>query len=266
MAKETAQSTQNNATRGALVTGANARLGRALALEAAELGYGVIVHFHKDEKGAQETVALIESKGRKAHAISADLSQMNAITRLCEEAQSKIGALSCLINNASLFEYDRLIDMSAQSWQTHLALNLTAPVFLAQAFAQAFMAREAREDGVIVNLIDQRVLHLTPEFFSYTIAKAGLWTATQTMAQALSPHIRVNAIGPGPVLPSARQSAENFARQAKTTPLGRVVGVEEICGALRMILQSPSMTGQLIVLDSGQHLEWRSPIAHGTME
>jgi NAD(P)-dependent dehydrogenase (short-subunit alcohol dehydrogenase family) len=154
--------------------------------------------------------------------------------------------------------------MTGESWETHLAVNLRAPVFLAQAFAEQPPERLAT--GNIVNIIDQRVWKLTPQFFSYTVAKAALWSATRTMAQSLAPRIRVNAIGPGPTLPSPRQSLEDFARQEAAVPLGHGATPEDICGAVRFILATPSMTGQMIALDGGQHIAWRTPDVTGSFE
>jgi NAD(P)-dependent dehydrogenase (short-subunit alcohol dehydrogenase family) len=228
-----------------------------MALEAARLGYPVAVHYHSAVAGAAETASKIRELGGKAEVFRADLMRPESSAKLVREVGDALGVVSCLINNASLFEHDRFDSMSWQSWRLHLELNLEAPLFLAQAFACAFADQTEIESGCIVNLLDQRVLRPTPDFFSYGLSKTALWAATRTMAQALSPRLRVNAIGPGPVLPSARQTSENFARQAEATPLGHPVGVQEICAALRLILESPSMTGQLIVLDGGQHLEWR---------
>ena len=167
-----------------------------------------------------------------------------------------MGPLGCLVNNASAFERDSAEDASRESWDLHLEANLRAPFLLSQGFARALPAERG---GLIVNLLDQRVWNLTPHFISYTLSKSGLWTLTQTLALALAPRIRVNAIGPGPCLPSPRQSDAEFARQCALMPLGRGTTPEEIVSALRFLLAVPSITGQMIALDGGQHLGWAQP-------
>jgi NAD(P)-dependent dehydrogenase (short-subunit alcohol dehydrogenase family) len=164
--------------------------------------------------------------------------------------------VTCLVNNASVFDHDDIATVTPEGWEEHIAVNLRAPLFLSQLFAAAL---PAERDGAIVNLIDQRVRNLTPHFFSYTISKAGLWTATRTLAQALAPRIRVNAVSPGPTLPNVRQRQEDFARESSATLLGRGPEPEEIAAAVRFILDAPSLTGQMITLDGGQHLVWQTP-------
>lgn len=239
-----------------LITGAARRIGRALALDLGARGWRVAVHYNRSRADAERTAAEIKVSGGVAAAIQADLADLDAVRGLVAACAGNLGAPSCLINNASLFEHDDLDGMSADSWQAHMDINLRAPVFLSQAFAATLPESAA---GVIVNILDQRVWKLSPSFFSYTLAKAALWTATRTMAQALSPRIRVNAIGPGPTLPNPRQTAAGFQRQQKATPLGRGPSLDEICAAIRFILDAPSMTGQMLALDGGQHLAWRTP-------
>jgi len=237
----------------ALVTGAALRLGRAIALDLAKRGWWIGVHHRTSSAEAGALVAEIERAGSKAVALQADLTSEAELRGLVRSCAERLGAPTCLINNAARFEWDTIDTLDWADWQAELDVNLRAPVFLTQE-----IARTLPEDasGCVINMIDQRVWRLTPEFFSYTIAKSALWTATRTLAQALAPRIRVNAIGPGPVLPSLRQSQPDFERECRATPLGRAATVEEVCRAVRFLLDSPSVTGQMIALDSGQHLAW----------
>ncbi len=239
---------------GALVTGAARRIGRCLALEAAKAGYGVVIHHHHSADDAEEVCAEIEAMGGHAHALAADLADASALPALIDEARAAIGPLSLLVNNASLFEDDRIQTLTAATWDAHMSANFRAPVLLAQAFA-----RQAPAGSLIVNIIDQRVLRPTPQFFSYALSKAGLWDATRMMAQALAPNIRVNGIGPGPTLPSTHQSAEEFEAEAKNILLQKRTTPEEIAQALAYLIEATSVTGQLIAVDGGQHLAWRTP-------
>jgi len=240
----------------ALVTGGAVRIGRAIALTLAERGYAVAVHYNQSRAEAEAVVAEIAARGGRAAAIQADLGDHDAVLKLLPEAAAALGPVSLLVNNASLFEYDRIDSADLASWQRHMDANLRAPFFLAQALAAALPQGVA---GNIVNIIDQRVWRLTPHFATYTLSKAGLWTLTQTLAMALAPRIRVNGIGPGPVLPSSRQSAEQFAQQWRSTPLQRGAHPEEIAAGVLFLLDAPAMTGQMIALDGGQHLPWPSP-------
>jgi len=240
----------------ALVTGAAKRIGRAIALDLARAGWRVGVHYYTSEDEAAETVGKIRADGGSAVALQADLEQLEAARALLPACAEALSPPRCLINNASLFEQDVIASLNAESFQRHLRVNLRAPVFLAQAFAAGL---PAGTDGVIINILDQRVLKLTPDFFSYTISKSALWDATRTLAQGLAPDIRVNAIGPGPALANARQTKRAFERQQQATILQRGPELKEICAAVRFILDAPSMTGQMIALDGGQHLSWRTP-------
>jgi NAD(P)-dependent dehydrogenase (short-subunit alcohol dehydrogenase family) len=249
----------------ALVTGAAKRLGRAMALRLAERGHDVAVHYAGSAEAAQATVAEIRAMGRTAHAVQADLTVEAEMQALLPAAAEALGRpITVLVNNASIFEYDNIRTATRESWDRHLESNLRAPFVLSQALAA--QVPEARPDetgepqaqGLIVNMIDQRVRKLTPEFMSYTIAKMGLWALTRTSAQALAPHVRVNAIGPGPTMRGARQSEEHFARQRSATILQRGADPEGICAALDYMLQARSVTGQLICVDGGQHLAWQT--------
>ncbi len=246
---------QNEGPATVLVTGGARRLGRAIALDLANRGWRIGVHYYASAAEALAVVAEIEARGGVADAFTADLSRLEALEPLIESCAATLGPVTCLINNAACFEWDDIDTLDRESWQTHLDVDLRAPVFLAQAFARN-LPRGA--SGNVVNIIDQKVLRPDPAFFSYTIAKSALWTATQTLAQALAPEIRVNAIAPGPVLPSLKQSEEAFARECRATLLGRGVGVDEVTAAIQFLLATPSITGQMIALDSGQHLAWRT--------
>lgn len=239
-----------------LVTGAGKRIGKRLALDFAGAGWDVAVHCNNSVREAGEVAEAIRAMGRRAVVVRGDLSDAHVPDRLIDEAASGLGGLSCLINNASLFEPDEVGTITQQSWAEHLDTNLRAPVFLSQAFA-----RQLPEDveGNIISIIDQRVWKLNPKFFSYTTSKSGLWTATRTLAQALAPRIRVNAIGPGPALPSVRMDQAEFDKQARLTLLGRGTSPVEISAAVMFILSQPALTGQMIALDGGQHLVWQTP-------
>jgi len=239
--------------RTALVTGAAKRIGRAIALDLAAAGYAVAVHYHRSRGDAESAVAEIAKAGGKAVALQADLMDEGAAAKLVSQAADALGPVGVLVNNASSFEVDDAHSVTRETWDTNMETNLRAPFLLMQCFAGAL---PQGADGCVINLTDQRVWNLTPYFVSYTVSKVGLWTLTQTMALALAPRIRVNAIGPGPVLPSPRQSQEQFERQCRAMPLKRGVSIGEICRAARFILEAPSMTGQMIVLDGGQNLGW----------
>lgn len=247
--------------RAALVTGAAHRIGRALALELARCGFAVAVHCRHSRTEGDAVASEIARAGGKALVVTADLADEADTQMLIPRATDALGPLGVLVNNASLFERDEALTVTRASWDAHLETNLRAPFVLSQAFARQL---GNDREGVIVNLVDQRVWNLTPHFVSYTLSKAGLWTLTQTLALALAPRIRVNAIGPGPVLPSPRQNAEHFARQVASVPLHRGPALGEIAGALRFILTSPSVTGQMLALDGGQHLNWGPPAAAPT--
>ncbi|MGI9170075.1 MAG: SDR family oxidoreductase [Caulobacteraceae bacterium] len=237
----------------ALVTGAARRIGRALAVAAGEAGYDILVCHHASPDDAEETARTIREGGRRAEARAADLADPKAAARLIGAAP---GPITLLVNSASLFADDRIETLTAEGFDATIAANLRAPILLAQAFAAAL---PPDRDGLIVNILDQRVWRLNPQFFSYTLGKAALWAATQTLAQALAPRIRVNAIGPGPTLASVHQSAEAFAAEAAGVPLGHGADPGQIAAALRYLIDAPSVTGQMIAVDGGQHLAWRTP-------
>jgi NAD(P)-dependent dehydrogenase (short-subunit alcohol dehydrogenase family) len=235
----------------ALITGAARRIGKALATDLAGNGWAVALHYRHSKDDAQHLADSIRADGGTAEIFAADLISMRDIDAMLARCSATLGAPQCLINNASEFLLDRIETVTEATWDQHLDVNLKAPVFLAQA-----MVRHLPDgvDGNIINIIDQRVWKLTPDFFSYTISKAGLWTATQTLAQSLAPRIRVNAIGPGPVLRSVHQTDSDFEAEKRSTLLKTGPSTDEIAAAVRFILSTPSMTGQMIALDSGQHL------------
>jgi NAD(P)-dependent dehydrogenase (short-subunit alcohol dehydrogenase family) len=254
----------------ALVTGAARRLGRAMALALAEDGHDVAVHYSTSAAEAEDTAAAIRALGRRAVTLQADLLDDDASRALLPAAAAALGGpVDVLVNNASIFEHDSIRSATDDSWHRHIGSNLRAPFLLTQAFALQDLqpvtdARgETRATGLIVNMIDQRVLKPTPEFMTYTLAKMGLWALTRTTAQALAPAVRVNAIGPGPTLIGARQSPAHFARQRAATVLGRGADEADIVAALRFFLDSPAVTGQLVCPDAGQHLAWRTSDAVG---
>ncbi len=239
--------------RTALVTGGATRIGHAIARDLAAGGWAVAVHFHRSADAAEALAAEIREAGGRAVTFAADLADEAAAEALIDRANSALGPLGCLVNNASLFERDEVATVTPESWHKHMQVNLRSPFVLTQRFAAA-LPPEAT--GAVLNMLDERVWNLTPHFVSYTLSKTGLWTLTRALALALAPRIRVNGIGPGPTLPSARQTREQFERQCRIMPLRRGTSPEEVSGAVRFILAAPAMTGQMIALDGGQHLAW----------
>lgn len=249
----------------ALVTGAGKRLGRAMALKLAQEGFDLAVHYDRSAQEAEAVALEIQQMGRRAVTLQADLLSPSATAALLPAASEALeGPITCLVNNASIFEADTLQSATATSWDRHFDSNLRAPFALIQAMADQDVPlvtdanNEPRAWGLVVNMIDQRVRNLSPDFMTYTLAKSALWTLTQTAAQALAPQIRINAIGPGPTLANQHQSVEDFARQRASTILQRGVNCEDITAALGYLLSAPAVTGQLICVDSGQHLGWEN--------
>lgn len=250
----------------AMVTGGAKRLGRAMALYLAGRGYDVAIHFNGSADEANQTVRDIQNLGRRAVALQADLLDESQVETLIPRAAEALGGtLTCLVNNASIFEYDTIASATRTSWDRHIESNLRAPFVLIQHFAEQ-SPKGHRDDagepiaaGLVVNMLDQRVRKLTPEFMTYSIAKMGLWALTQTAARGLAPDIRVNAIGPGPTLIGARQSQEHFQNQRQNTILKRGSNEADITAALGYFLDAPGVTGQLLCVDGGQHLAWKTP-------
>ena len=240
----------------ALVTGAGRRIGRAIAEDLAAHGWRLAIHCLTAIDEANQLADNIAENGGKAAVLVGDLADPMQSAELIDEAKAALGPVTLLVNSASMFEPDMIGDLDQDLWRRQIDINLSSPVFLADAFARQM---PDGRDGNIINLLDQRVWKLTPAYFSYMLSKSALWTATQTMAQALAPRIRVNAIGPGPALRSVNQSAEGFQRQVDSVLLQRGPDMAEITGTIRYILDTPSMTGQMIALDGGQHLAWQTP-------
>ncbi|MEQ8193437.1 MAG: SDR family oxidoreductase [Rhodospirillales bacterium] len=246
--------------RSALITGTGQRIGRAIALALAAEGWSVAAHYKASGEETESLVAEIRRQGGRAEAVKADLCDEGALAGLFGKARAAVGDIRCLINNAAVFEKDTIATADRASWDHHMQVNLRAPLVLTQDFARSL------PDGVsgnVINIIDQRVWNLTPDFVTYTLSKTALWTLTQTAAMALAPRIRVNAIGPGPTLPSIHQTDEQFRRQCEALPLERGAAPEEIAAAVCFLLDASSVTGQMIAVDGGQHLGWSSRAGAG---
>jgi NAD(P)-dependent dehydrogenase (short-subunit alcohol dehydrogenase family) len=244
----------------ALVTGAAVRVGRSIALELARAGFDIAIHYRSSRQDAERTVADIEALGRRAIAVEADLGDEPAIRGVVPRATEALGPLGLLVNNASIIEPDHLDSMTSESFDRHMDVHLRGPAFLSQGFAAQL---PAGAEGVIVNMIDERVINLTPNYFSYSISKVGLWAMTQLLARSLAPRIRVNAIGPGPALKPPDWPEDRFQALVDRPPLKRATNPEEIARTVRFILETPSMTGQLLTLDGGKHLGWLTEASPG---
>ncbi|HEY9011385.1 MAG TPA: SDR family oxidoreductase [Devosia sp.] len=237
----------------ALVTGAGGRVGATIARRLGSAGYKVLVHYRSSVDGAKAVVAEIERAGGEAALVKGDLVNRKQRAALIEKAAKAFGPVTVLVNNASSFEPDAVTDVDEALWDQHFGIHVEAPVFLARDFARQLPPGAS---GNIVNIIDERVLHPAPSYFSYTLSKSALWSATRTLAQSLAPRIRVNAIGPGPTLPPAGETDASFRAGLQRLPLQRAANPEEIADGILFILAAPSMTGQMLALDGGQHIEW----------
>ncbi len=243
------------ASRGAaLVTGASRRIGRAIVLALARRGHDIAIHHRSSPEDAEALADEVRALGRRAAIVTADLTREDEVRRLVPAAVESLGPLSVLANNASVFEDDRVGSLSRETWDRHLETNLRAPLVLIEAFAA-----QAPDGSAVVNLLDQRVLKPDPRFVSYALSRNGLWWATRTMAQALAPRIRVNGVGPGPTLKSIHQTEEEFAAEAASVPLGHGAEPGDIAAAVLYLVDARSVTGQMIAVDGGQHLAWRTP-------
>lgn len=241
----------------AIVTGAGARLGKAMAIALGEDGWNVAIHYARSRDGAEETARTIRAMGAKAITVQADLSNETETDGLIAKASAGLGGpLTLLVNSASTFFDDTAKEHTRADWDSHMQVNLRAPILLAQNFTRTL---PPETKATIINLIDQRVWNLNPQFFTYTLSKSALWSATQTLAQALAPNIRVNAIGPGPTLRSVHQSNDEFAAETEATLTQNGSSPEEIIRALRYLVSAQSVTGQMIASDGGQHLLWQTP-------
>lgn len=251
------------AEKAALVTGGARRLGRAISIDLARHGFAVAIHYNGSRGEAEALAAGIRKEGGQAAILQGDLRDGQAAGGLVDAATAALGPLGLVVNNASLFEDDSATDFDEAVWDAHFAVHVKAPAIIARNFARSLA--EGRE-GLIVNIIDQRVWRLTPRFFSYTLSKSALWTATRTMAQALAPRIRVNAIGPGPTLANDRQDEVDFERQTGALLLERGPDLAEFGATIRYLWEARSVTGQMIALDGGQHLAWETPDVAGVAE
>ena len=242
-----------NGRKTVLITGGAKRIGAGIAEFLAENGFNLAIHYNNSKKEAEDLCKRINSKGNAAVPIKGNLLHYKDTEKIFIQAEKKLGNIACLINNASTFEYDNLESFNETFWKIHLLPNLKAPLILSKCFSK-FLPQNCY--GNIINIIDQRVLNLTPHFLSYTLSKSGLWTLTKTLALELAPRIRVNAIGPGPAIKSKFQTKKQFERQCKNMPLGIGTSVEEIAKAVIFFISSSSITGQMLALDGGQHLGW----------
>jgi NAD(P)-dependent dehydrogenase (short-subunit alcohol dehydrogenase family) len=246
----------------ALVTGGARRIGRAIVEALAEAGYAVVIHCHSSRREAEELAASLSAKGGSAHVVVADLAREDETSHLVERAAAEVGPLTLLVNSASIFEDDGIAGLDAATFDRHMAVNLRAPLLLSRDFARQ---AQAASRPSIVNIVDQRVLRPNPRCFSYALAKASLWSATQTMAQAFAPAIRVNAVAPGPTFPNPRDQEAGLAREAAGTLLGTLVRPRAIAEAVLYLATAEHVTGQMIAVDSGQHLGWLTPDVEATM-
>jgi NAD(P)-dependent dehydrogenase (short-subunit alcohol dehydrogenase family) len=245
-----------NSDQVAIVTGGAKRIGRAIVEHLAAHGWAVAIHCHHSTEEAGSMARAIAASGGRAAVVEADLADLEAPSRILAAATAALGPATLLVNSAGVFAFDEIGSLNRDAWRRQMAINVEAPVFLAEAFAEALPSDRT---GNIVNLIDQRVLKPNPHYFSYQISKSSLHVATQILAQALAPRIRVNAIGPGPTLKSVRQTDGDFARQSAAVLLGRGADLAEFGRTIRYFVDTPSVTGQMIALDGGQHLAWQTP-------
>ena len=236
-----------------LITGAATRVGKAIALHFAEKGWNIALHYFRSSSKAKELKKKMEQNGVKTTLIRADLRNPKQVKKIIPLAKRKLGTIDCLINNAALFEKDDIINFTTKSWNDHLNINLFAPIILTRQFAKQVSKKNLYN---IINIIDQRILNLTPFFMSYTISKSGLKTLTKTMAMRLGPNIKVNAIAPGPTIKSKRQTDRHFRNQVNSTLLKKSVRLEDICDTVEFLINNNSITGQIITVDSGQNLSW----------
>ena len=245
-----------------IITGGATRIGAAIARKLSGPGIEIVVHFNKSKSNAEKLKKELSKNGTKIYLVKGDLSIEKDVNKIVKFAKSKLKYFDCLINNASLFENDKLDNFTTDSWGKHLRTNLRTPALLSKAFAKNIRGK----NNNIINIIDQRVFKLTPYFFSYTISKTGLYTLTKTSAMSLAPKIRVNGIAPGPTLKNKRQSESHFRKQYLATPLKRQVDVKQICNAVDFFIKNRSITGQVISIDSGQSLNWQTPDILGGKE
>ena len=245
-----------------IITGGATRIGAAIAKKLSGPNKEILIHFNKSKLKAESLKKELSNNGTKVYLVKGDLSKENDVNKIVKFAKSKLKYFDCLINNASLFENDKLENFKTDSWEKHISINLRAPAFLSKEFSK----NVKKGNNNIINVIDQRVFKLTPYFFSYTISKTGLYTLTKTGAMSLSPNIRVNGIAPGPTIKNKRQSEQHFKKQYLATPLKKQVNVKEICNAVDFFIKNGSITGQILAIDSGQSLNWQTPDIMGGNE
>ena len=238
-----------------IITGGATRIGAAIAKKLSGSNKEIVIHFNRSKIKAESLRKKLQNYGTKVYLVKGDLSKEKDINKIIKFAKSKLKYFDCLINNASLFENDKLENFKTDSWEKHISTNLRAPALLSKEFSKNIKGG----NNNIINLIDQRVFKLTPYFFSYTISKTGLYTLTKTSAISLAPNIRVNGIAPGPTIKNKRQSEKHFKKQYSATPLKKQVDVEEICNAVDFFIKNSSITGQVLAIDSGQSLNWQTP-------
>ena len=238
-----------------IITGAATRIGAAIAERLSGNNVEIAIHFNKSKSKAEILKKKLQRLGTKVHLVRADLSKEKDIYKLVKTLKSKMRYFDCLVNNASLFENDKLENFNSKSWEKHISTNLKAPALLSKEFSKNTRGKKNN----IINIIDQRIFKLTPYFFSYTISKTGLYTLTKTSAMSLAPNIRVNGIAPGPTIKNKRQSDSHFKKQYFATPLKKQVNVNEICNAVDFFIKNASITGQVLAIDSGQSLNWQTP-------
>ena len=245
-----------------IITGGATRIGAAIAKKLSGPNKEILIHFNKSKTKAEILKKQLEKNNTKVYLVKGDLSKEKDINKILKFAKSKLKYFDCLINNASLFENDKLDNFTKNSWNNHINTNLKAPALLSKEFSKNIK----KGNNNIINIIDQRVFKLTPFFFSYTLSKTGLYTLTKTSAMSLSPNVRVNGIAPGPTIKNIRQSEKHFKKQYLATPLKRQVDVNEICNAVDFFIKNRSITGQVLAIDSGQNMNWQTPDIIGTKE
>ena len=245
-----------------IITGGATRIGAAIARRLARPGIEIVIHYNKSKSNAEKLKIELSKKKTKVYLVSGDLAEERDLKKIIKFSKTKLKYFDCLINNASLFENDRLENFTSKSWDKHININLKAPAYLSQEFAKNIKVK----NNNIINIIDQRVFKLTPYFFSYTLSKTGLYTLTKTSAMSLAPKIRVNGIAPGPTIKNQRQSEKHFIKQYLATPLKKQVDVKQICNTVDFFIKNISITGQVIAVDSGQNLNWQTPDIIGTKE
>jgi len=238
-----------------IITGGATRIGAAIAKTLSGPNKEIVIHFNKSRSKAEKLKKELSENGTKIYLIKGDLEKENDINKIMKFSKLKLKYFDCLINNASLFENDKLENFTSKSWDKHININLRSPALLSKSFAKNAKGL----NNNIINIIDQRVFKLTPYFFSYTISKTGLYTLTKTSAMSLAPKIRVNGIAPGPTIKNQRQSEKHFKKQYLATPLRRQVDVKQICNAVDFFIKNISITGQVLAVDSGQSLNWKTP-------